>query len=559
MKPTINNQGKQKNSLQPSSQPSAPTNKKKMFNLDSSPLKLLGLISAIVGLFGFFGLTFYSCMPSPVPPKYTILVPLAATGSEYNAFMENPNGIYEEKYNNKASQNIRDIVKVAKTQWTVDAKNKKLVIPDVDFFYFPEGDSDNPNSFENAFNKAKQIAEKNNREVIGLLGNISSTSTLKYGEYCAKYKIPMILPLATATGLMKALELKGVPAVLRLPPANDKQAASISNFLLMNNVSKTVVIKDLSNETYSNDLVEGFRENYVQIPLGQRKKPFGEILATVPAGGKETSPFLSSVLSNQENGLLIVGMTNSAIEAYAQTKSLKANYKMIVLTDGAVDEYLGERIMNIQSNENPDNLYLSFPLPCSLNKSLELYINNNVELAKSKFDFEMTHSLFVADGVYIMMSVISQEIDGGLKHKGVDILTNYINSLRKTAREEENIKIQNRRNETQILSPTGVNILLELPFSNVDERKYIIDKNGNNIGGDYYLYKMNKNGGAEISWSSVSGINPAQSNTPVNTNQSNASIDQSNVLTNVNQSNKNTNSNQSQIKTEIKPNCVSGT
>lgn len=348
----------------------------------------IGLVAAIITIlaglayflayFGVIPEKFYSSttQPSPTPVQhlYTVLVPLAATGSETNAFLDKKDGsTYEAPYSNKASQNIRDIVEVAKKQWIENNAGKKLKIDDIEFFCFPEGYDEDKDSFEKAFNHAMTIAKEKNRKVIGLLGNVSSTSTLKYGEFCSKEKLPMILPLATATNLIQALKLKGVPAVLRLPPANDKQAVKISEFLLEKQIYDTVIIRDLTNETYSSDLVESFRENYVQKPLSIKSKS-GEILGTISIGGKETSPFLYSTLSSNKNGLVIVGMTNSAIETLAQVKASNSKYKLIILTDGAVDEYLGERIKKVLSGEALTDIYIAFPTPCVISKSIEGYI-----------------------------------------------------------------------------------------------------------------------------------------------------------------------------------------
>lgn len=555
----------------------------------------LGLFSIIAGIIGlpmaFFAVTFDSCKTVPSPRNFTVLVPLAATSSEYNAFIEN--GEYKGKYNNKASQNIRDILEVSFTEWKKNNPNSPF---DIEFFCFPEGYADDRTSFEQAFNKALKITKDKKREVVASLGNISSTSTLEYGNFCGRkdQQIPMILPLATATNLTKSLALKKVPAVLRLPPTNDKQSAVISQFLFDNEVYKSVVVKDLSNETYSSDLIEGFRENYVQNPLGkkdssQKEISFGEILGTIPASGKETPPFLYKELGGKDNGLIVAGMTNSAIEILAQINASGAIYKRIVLTDGAVDEYLGERIMKIQAGSKAEkniesvpnaeektsteqgfeNLYLSFPSPCTMNQSLEKYIENDARLKEKQIDFEMTHSLYVADAAYIILSELKRAISNGSTKEGKFILTSFIEKLKETAktREKDNV------DKGDYKSIAGDKIDLELPFNNIDERRYIIDKNGNNIAANYYLYKMSKKSDGKIKWipvmlakselppdtgsfSNVGNANGSAINMPrnlgINTNASSP-------IGNTKKANFNTNSRQPNSRlfpNEIKTKCV---
>jgi hypothetical protein len=499
--------------------PSQPTQPKRFW--ETTWFQGIAFLSSITSIIAF--VVFIQQCSAPAPrtianPKYTILVPLAATASESNTFLEKNDGsTFEAPYTNKASQNIRDIVEVAKKQWLNDNADKKLKADDIEFFCFPEGYDEDPDSFKKTFDRAMEIAKAKERKVIGVLGNVSSTSTLKYGDFCAnpKEKLPMILPLATATNLMQALKLKGVPAVLRLPPANDKQAFKISDFLLKNQTYETVIIRDLTNETYSSDLIESFRENYVQRPLSVKDKS-GEILGTISIGGKETSPFLYSSLAGKDggNGLVIVGMTNSAIETLAQVKASTSKYKSIILTDGAVDEYLGERIKKIQSGEKSTSIYITFPTPCVISKSIENYIQLKESLRNNKKDFEMTHSLYVADGVYIIMSALNREITERQgkpyqENEESGILTRFIE-----AKKQEAVKVEEdlKKNPERKGLP-GVNIALDLPFQNFDNREYIIDKFGNNISAFYYLFKLNDDLNNEKQWVPV---NPDRSNTNCN-------------------------------------------
>ncbi|HVE58592.1 MAG TPA: hypothetical protein VNB22_17290, partial [Pyrinomonadaceae bacterium] len=397
---------------------------------------------------------------------------------------------------------------------------------------------DDDTSFEKSFNHAVDIVKGQGREIVGLLGNVSSTSTLTYGKFCSRnYKpmannfsinqnvdgnvnnnqivtgnannnqnansntgknteaendgIPMFLPLATATSLIKNLDLKNVPAVLRLPPANDKQAENISSFLLKGGVFKTVILKDLTNETYSTDLIENFRENYVQKHLSGGTPDFGEIVGTIPIGGKETSPFLYSALSGEGTGLVIAGMTNSAIETLAQAKASNSNFNAIILTDGAVDEYLGKRIKKIRNEDDLKNLYLSFPSPCSLDKALEKYIGDEPTLKPD--DFKFTHALFVADGVYIIISELNDKIVQDRNKTGNKILIDFINGLKEKAEKSENDWKDKNPDKPENPASKSVSIGTKLPFTEISKRDYLIDKFGNNTNAGYFLFKLDSN------------------------------------------------------------------
>lgn len=450
---------------------------------------IVALITVLTFIFGWL-------TPDPSPPlrKYRILVPLQANSSEYSAFAQKEgNTTFEGRYTNKASQNIREIVEAAKKQWRNDPIAKAVQDEDdIDFYCFPEGNEGETESYERAFKHALRAAEAANREVVAVLGNVSSTSTLRYGEFCGKHRIPMILPLATATNLIHELEVLKVPAVLRLPPPNDKQAKVVSDFLLQQkNIQNTVVVKDLTNEAWSEDLVENFRENYVQKPLSDANAreagKFGHIISVVPVGGAETQPFIYPILGSlkEEDALLIIGMTNASVETLTQAKTSKASYTYTILTDGAVDEYLDTQILSIQGEQALPNLYLAFPIPCVMPEALKDYIE--VEPNLKIDDFKMTHALYVADGAYIIMSMLNNGLKTTPNASGRQIIIDAINKLKSDAkRTEDDMKARNEMPK----EPIGQPISIELPFNGADKRQYKIDKSGNNINASYYLYNI---------------------------------------------------------------------
>jgi hypothetical protein len=478
---------------------------------------ILGIIASITSLIGliFGALSWMTPAAATHPRKYRILVPLQANSSEYSAYMQREGNVtFEGRYTNKASQNIREIVNAAQKQWLADPNQR--VLPgkdDIDFFCFPEGHEGEKESFERAFDHALKAAKAADREVVAVLGNVSSTSTLKYGDFCGTHKLPMILPLATATNLLHELGVRKVPAVLRLPPPNDKQAQVISDFLLnQKNIQQTVVVKDLTNDAWSRDLVDNFRESYVQKPLSDPKAreagKFGHIISVVPVGGPETQPFLYSILggSPQEDALLVIGMTNASVETLTQAKTSNANYTYTILTDGAVDEYLDRQIISIQGEKALHNLYLAFPVPCVMPEALKGYIKAGPSLNVD--DFKMTHALYVADGAYIIMSMLNNGLKDNAEASGRQIIIDAIDKLRSDAKQRENDMLA--RGELP-KEPVGQPINFTLPFNIDGSRQYIIDKAGNNINASYYLFNIvaAPTGKSSIDWKRAKDMPPS--------------------------------------------------
>ena len=465
--------------------------------------------------------------------KFRVLVPLQANTKEYLEYMKrditvsysstpyNLDGLRKE-YSSKVSKNILEMIIAANGHWFEE--NRKLTKERIDFYFFPEGTDSDENSYQRSFEKALVKAKYDDREIIALIGNVSSSVTKKYGEFCGKdnieitkenakilkdkeiklrknidngyilpSKIPMLLPLATATSLTDDLRVSGVPALIRLPPANDKQAKFISDFLLniKNKNSpalKAVIAKDLSNPVYSEDLVENFRANYVQQPLkdiqDMRAKTnldltvpdnFGRILSVIPIGNKPgqfSSPFLyPTIKSLNPDTLIIFGMTNTSLETLAQTKASGLVFKYIILSDGAVDEYLVPRIASLVNNQ-VQNIYLTFPLPCSIPKEVERILSPTLQSTgiDIRQDFSLTHALYVADSAFIVLDLLEKIVnDESMPSEDGRILIG--SSIKKW--------------QDSATNETGNVIDVKFPKS---DRSYKIDRFGNVINIDYHLF-----------------------------------------------------------------------
>jgi len=475
--------------------------------------------------------------------KFRVLVPLQASSKEYLDFMQmEPGASYDRdgkdgEFSSKVAQNIRDSIKAARETW-FGLPNKKLDKDKIDFYFFPEGFDEK--SYARAFERSLVEAHLAQRTVIALIGNASSSATTKYGELCGRQyielsteskkllldrgrekvelsaateellyesgkpktsgvleaKIPMILPLATATSLTHSLRVDGVPAALRLPPANDRQAKFIAEVLLKAikpSAIRTIVVKDLSNPVYSEDLLEGFRENYVQHPLAEYEKhkseypeqkppnDFGRILSVISVGGKPgdlSAPFTYPMLTElKPTALVIFGMTNTSLETLAQVKASKLKFDYIILSDGAVDEYLASRIASMVDPDQLKNIYLTFPLPCAMPAALDAILQQKFGQVRKR-DFELTHALFVTDSAFVVLSLLEKLAEGGWAKPAKQFVAETVADWRNSAK-----------------GSVSKAIVAEFPPANVagfppTKRDYMIDHFGNTTNLDYHLYRV---------------------------------------------------------------------
>jgi hypothetical protein len=403
--------------------PSTKLTRLKQWLFGSTTRKVLSTVVGFLLVTGIPTAVFYWNIITPyftTESKFRILVPLETRYTDYIKFVQNGDRLDPKNLDSRASKNINTAIDKALTQWKLDyPQDAQKISADLDFFFFPEGSASDKEVAKKAFSKALEISKTENRQIIALIGNISSTSTQTYGEFCAEKQIPMILPLATATDLLHSL--RNVPAVLRLPPSNEKQADLIARFLLekavvdngKRNAIRTLLVKDLSNKVYSDDLINVFRSLYVQNPLkqfadeknanGSSTKQFGRIIGTIPIGIDATNPFLDTHISNPEaDALVLFSMTDPALETLAQVQATKIKFPYIILTDGAVDQYLLERIGGVIPKEDLPNIYLTFPLSCPMPSELDDLMGNT----GYKDGLDLTHSIYVADSAYIALNLV---------------------------------------------------------------------------------------------------------------------------------------------------------
>jgi hypothetical protein len=404
--------------------------------LAKRPRVVSKLLSGFLFLIGISGISLLGIMTwcsnkKLEERKFRVLVPLYASSQEYLQFLKGE-GPYLGPYSRKVSSDVLLAVKKSKDFWFSQNRDKRLKPDKIDFFPFPEGYDDA--TYRQAFAHAVKIAKANGFEIVGSIGHVTSSTTKAYGALYAEEGLPLVLPLATATDLASDLTTSiDVPAVLRLPPTNAKQANVISDFLLDRDGFRVLVAKDLSNPTYSNDLVEAFRARFVRSPFsnltnanGKKPSPFeifslskyGRILGVVPAGGDTGQPFAPpAVQIKSSDAILLFGMTEFAVETLMQAWAQGLQPRFTILTDGAVDEYLLPRLngclRDFPASAVPKaignrEIYLAHPIEERLPRRLQPVFADLTD--DERYSLEMTHAQYVVDAVYIYLTIVNDEI-----------------------------------------------------------------------------------------------------------------------------------------------------
>lgn len=467
--------------------------------------RVLEIGAAVAGLTGLtaFGLIFFLGDRWQAQRKYRVLVPLYAGNQEYLDFIGKYNGRFPiSEFQRKVSIDTLYALEAGKSAWFRQyPQDKNLKSENFDFYYFPEG-YDEP-SYKAAFEKAMSVADEEDVEVIAAIGHVTSTATKAYASFYGKQRLPLIMPMATATDLTNYLRgTWRVPAILRLVPTNAKQSELLSSFLLNNGAYRVIIAKDLSNPAYSGDLVEGFRTHFVTQPfeIQRKKKPadnrpmflvnHGEIVAVIPAGGESGAPVTYPEIKEMtSDAFVMIGMTNFSLETLAQARASSVNAKFTVFTDGAIDEDLLPRVNSLLSDANKNRriirdripvkgiIYISFPLDEPMPKQLEEKIFNQFhEWGGPPRNLAMTHSLYVVDAAQIVLQLIK----GSVADQGYSLFASARGAV------ADKIEEWNKKNVTSE------------NFSTYDpQRKYKLDTSGNALNIEYHLYRASLPGVTE--------------------------------------------------------------
>ncbi len=425
--------------------------------------------------------------------KYRVMVPLYCTNTGYLDFMnDNTQDFPYAKYARRVSQDTYYAIHTAKNKWFKDHPDAALKRKDIDFFFYPEGTD--PITYKEAFKEAIKRSEADGYDVVASIGHITSTATREYAEFYGEKELPVIMPLATSTDLIDYLTtICNVPAVLRLIPPNNKQAEAIAKFLMSQGAETAIIVKDLGNPSYSDDLTSAFREAYIRTYISNDssvsnvfKKKHGKVLAVIPSGGKSGVPVLYPALGKLDaDALTLFSMTECGLEALIQGMTVGLCPEIIIFTDGAVDEYLipranallwGQRHCiadNSGSHTLPEKLYLSFPLEQPMPKGLEKVLSEVEGIHKRNLN--MTHAQYCVDAVYIMLTILDRDI---------------VRAERKSdAREVIIEKFKEWANKKEIPSFADGGKEKGVVFDYDNKRAYKLDNKGNSTNIDYHIFE----------------------------------------------------------------------
>lgn len=477
-------------------------------------------IVALAALVGLFSVSILDVPDRLLPKTYAILVPVYTTAEEYQTFMRAESlkdALQLKPYAREISEEFRKAVELAKTRWEASERASDLAARTV-FLFFPEGVGDRDSgTYQSAFDHALTLAKRANAKVAGAIGHVTSTATEIYAPLYARENLSLILPLATATSLMDTLASRGVEAI-RLVPNNRRQAESLARFLLNGGQPRpvslaarerwprAVVVADMSNPAYSTDLLREFRDQFCRSPLVNAKEwdaPHGQILASIPAGSPGVPALAAADLQSlRPDALVVLGMTEVALESLAQAEAAGLKARFTLMTDGAIDDYLLQRIHAIQrsapsgadpcddglakelesksAGEAPDSselvpgagrLILSFPMSETDRQTLQ-----TLDLSPR---YEMSHSLYVMDAATLMLAALDDY------ESGYPI-------LRGTPR--RSIRRWIRSQKTR-----GAPVPVDL------QNNYIFTPRGESSTGCYHLWEIaNGETGMNLSWTLVS-------------------------------------------------------
>lgn len=346
--------------------------------------------------------------------EYRILVPLYSTSAEYLDFMNGVDMQSSTSYSRKAARDVVLTINATKAAWLKGKEDALSLDRRIEFFFFPEGTNDN--EYRAAFGKATDT----DRTVVAAIGHVTSTVTMAYGKLYGEAGIPLVAPMATATDVPHSLRSEyGVPAVLRLPPSNKAQAEFLAACLLKAGDLSSLILRDLSNPTYSLDLVAQFRTPFVRGPIEAKSEDIGRILGVAPIGDSQTPLLVDPNLALLgPSAILFFGMTEPSLEALIQLSVANVKADRLVFTDGAVDESLRLRLRNLVSSKvlrdsaylAGKKVYMTFPLPQPLAENVDSLVRGGFLRNVQPEELEMTHATYILDAAQVLLILMRDEV-----------------------------------------------------------------------------------------------------------------------------------------------------
>ncbi len=249
-------------------------------------------------------------------------------------------------FEDKISNDIVQTLSNAKSAF--DLKNQ-VRDEKVKFVTYPEG----RNADERLQIARAQIAQaaSEKRPVVAIIGHTTSQATLDTSSVYADNGISVLIPYATKSGIAEEVSRPGangkrVPRALAFPPSNKSQAKSIADFLRDRGARSIVVFRDAANRAYSDDCANELVKILENDATADGKNPI-EVVADVAVGGEFGRWYnTQDVTLANADAYVIISMAKPSLEIVRQVvrSPFPTWPKFIVLTDGAIDDYLVPRI-----------------------------------------------------------------------------------------------------------------------------------------------------------------------------------------------------------------------
>ena len=401
---------------------------------------IIGLVFAVI--FAFFApWAITKCSEMGSAGKVTILVPVQGDAR--------PDAGPDEPYQDKISNDVLHTIRNACLAFEDEHRDIPWLRDNIVFRDYVEGkDKD-----ERIATAEKQIkmAANDGRPVVAVIGHTTSQATLDAAPAYARHQLPVLMPYATRTGIAAEVcqvtsDKERVPRALSFPPSNKVQAKSIAAFLMKpsRGVHSVVLFRDAANHAYSDDCGSELLKILESDTSGPGNTPRVEIVGDIAVGGADGHWYVSQdVVNARADAFVVIAMTKPSLEIVRQVarSDPRGWPKMIVLTDGAIDDNLIPRItpavktpdstINVEGREVAKpfpRVFIAFPESDVQPGGYELVFTT--PKAGGKPVTGLSHAAYLADCIYLAYSTAAAILKKGrvkdAPHTFVDALDSSI-------------------------------------------------------------------------------------------------------------------------------------
>jgi hypothetical protein len=349
--------------------------------------------------------------------KVTILVPVQGDGRPHE-----PGG---ERFQDKISNDIDQTLKDAKLAFQ-NTHSDWHGYQAVEFQVYLEG-RDKEERLRIARDQILSAAARK-APVVAVIGHTTSQVTVETAPVYAEFGISVLIPYATKTGIAEDVtrplaDGRQVPRALSFPPSNRAQANSIAEFLHNQKDAKgqpdpvrsVLIFRDAANRAYSDDCGNELVRLLENDPTSKGGPPV-EIVADISVGGDIGRWYYTrETATAKADAYIIITMAKPSLEIVRQVvrSSTSSWPKLIVLTDGAIDDYLVPRIAptiktRIRSDDGKEvksfpPVYIAFPESDVEPKGYDAIFQKGKGRG-------LSHSAYLTDAIFVASAVARNTI-----------------------------------------------------------------------------------------------------------------------------------------------------